>query len=442
MRPGYGMFQQQSAKMRLTPQLRKAITILQLSTPELLEIVQQEMNENPVLEYAAANERIIDGDAPTRPNRKRDGDAPHDALHYVASNELTLERHLKEQLFFMSKAPQTVRRIVIFMIGNLDSNGYLGPSIGEISDVMKVERELVEQALTILQSFEPAGVGARNLQECLLLQVQSLAESFPLVATLIRHHLKDVADFHIHKLSQRLQASPQEIHAAVDVIKGLNPRPGAAFHTEAIHYIIPEVVIEKSGEGLVVFTHQAALPRLSMNGYYERLVKEGKDTNEAARFLTGKLQSAMFFLRCLEQRRKTIFRVAQAIAEEQNEFFWKGTAYLKPMTLKHIADKLGMHESTVSRATAGKYAQTPWGIFELKHFFPSGLPQDCGDAASSERVKARLKEWILSENPAKPYSDLKLAALLNQEGIQISRRTVTKYREELGISSSLRRKRI
>ncbi|BFT69628.1 RNA polymerase factor sigma-54 [Paenibacillus sp. P36] len=440
MRPGYGMFQQQSAKMRLTPQLRKAISILQLSLPELLEVVQQEMHENPVLEFASANERTVD--TPARPTRTRDGDTPYDPLHHAASNEVSLERHLKEQLFFMKKVPQDVRRIVIFMIGNVDGNGYLTSSISEISDVLKMERELVEQALTILQSFEPAGVGARNLRECLLLQVKSLAESFPLVAILIRNHLKDVADYHIHKLSQHLQASPQEIQAAVAVIKGLNPRPGAAFHTEDIHYILPEVIIEKSGDRLVVFTHQAALPRLSMNGYYERLVKEGKDANEAARFLTGKFQSAMFFLRCLEQRRKTIYRVAQAIAEEQSEFFWKGTANLKPMTLKHIADKLGMHESTVSRATAGKYAQTPWGIFELKHFFPSGLPKDCGEAASSERVKARLKEWIRGENPAKPYSDQKLTVLLKQEGIQISRRTVTKYREELGISSSLRRKRI
>ncbi|WP_171685763.1 RNA polymerase factor sigma-54 [Paenibacillus planticolens] len=435
------MFQQQSVKMRLTPQLRKAITILQLSTPELLEVVQQEMDENPVLEFAPVQERAAEFST-YRSTSKRDSDAPYDLLNHAASNEISLERHLKEQLMFMPKIPQTLRRIVVFMIGNLDANGYLRPSLSEISDALKVEGELAEQAISLLQSFEPTGVGARNLRECLLLQVQSLAESFPLVAVLIRHHLKDVAGYHVHKLSQRLQASPQEIQAAMDVIKGVNPRPGAAFHTEAVHYIMPEIVIEQSGERLAVHTHQASLPRLSMNGYYERIAREGRDTNEAARFLAGKIQSAMFFLRCLEQRRKTIFRVAQAIADEQSEFFWRGTAHLKPMTLKHIADKLGMHESTVSRATAGKYAQTPWGIFELKHFFPSGLPNQSGEAASSERVKSRLKEWVRSENPAKPYSDHKLAALLMQEGIQISRRTVAKYREELGISSSQRRKRI
>lgn len=441
MRPGYGLFQQQAVKMRLTPQLRKAITILQLSTPELLEVVQQEMNDNPVLEFAGNEWDAYNAfHKLNRANGRRD--PIYDPLHHAASNEVSLERHLKEQLGFVKKIPPSTRKIVAFMIGNLDNNGYLGSSLNEISDVCKVDLAQAELALRILQGFEPVGVGARNLRECLLLQVQSLSECFPLVSLLIRSHLKDVADYRIHKLSTMLQVTAQEIQTAIDVIKGLNPRPGAAFHIEAVHYIIPEVIIEKAGEQLVVLIHQAASPRLSVNGYYERMGKDSSDNNEATKFLSGKLNSAMFFLKCLEQRRKTICRVAQAIVEEQTDFFWKGTSHLKPMTLKHIADILGMHESSVSRATSGKYAQTPWGIFELKYFFPSGLQMDLGDAASSERVKARIKEWIHGENHAKPYSDQKLAELMMQEGIQISRRTVTKYREELGISSSLRRKRI
>ncbi|MDF2668789.1 MAG: rpoN1 [Paenibacillus sp.] len=441
MRPGYGMFQQQAAKMRLTPQLRKAITILQLSTPELLEVVQQEMNDNPVLEFTGNEWDVYNG---TRkfPNAIGRNDQIYDPLQHAPSNEVTLERHLKEQLSFIKKIPPTIRKIITFMIGNLDNNGYLGSSLNEISDVFKVDLAQAELALRILQGFEPVGVGARNLRECLLLQVQSLSECFPLVSVLIRSHLKDVADYRVHKLSTILQVTAQEIKTAIDVIKGLNPRPGAAFHIEAVPYIIPEVIIEKEGEQLVVLIHQAASPRLSVNGYYERMAKDGSDNYEATKFLFGKINSAMFFLKCLEQRRKTIFRVAQAIVEEQTDFFWKGASHLKPMTLKCIADKLNVHESTVSRATAGKYAQTPWGIFELKYFFPSGLQMDLGDPASSERVKARIKEWIHGENHAKPYSDQKLAELMMKEGIQISRRTVNKYREELGISSSLRRKRI
>ncbi|SDO47718.1 RNA polymerase, sigma 54 subunit, RpoN/SigL [Paenibacillus sp. yr247] len=441
MRPGYGLFQQQAAKMWLTPQLRQAIKILQLSTPELLDVVQQELEVNPVLETAGNEWEAYNANHKLN-HRIGRRDQENDTLHQASWNEVSLERHLKEQLGFITKIPQSVRRIIVFMIGNLDNNGYLSPSLHEISDVFKVELDQAELALRVLQGLEPLGVGARNLRECLLLQVKSLSECFPLVPLLIQSHLKDVADYRIHKLSLNLQVSSQEIKAAIDVIKGLNPRPGAAYHTEAVQYIIPDVIIEKAGEQFVVLMNNGASPRLSVNGYYERMVKDSLENNDERKFLSGKLNSAMFFLKCLEQRRLTIFRVAQAIVQEQTEFFGKGPSFLKPMTLKHIADKLRVHESTVSRATAGKYAQTPWGIFELKYFFPTGLQMGLGDSASSERVKARIKEWISGENHGKPYSDQKLTELMLQEGIHISRRTVTKYREELGISSSVRRKRI
>jgi RNA polymerase sigma-54 factor len=441
LRPGYGMFQQQTAKMRITPQLRKAIMILKLSTPELLEVIQQEVTENPVLEIAENK-----GDAynftPTFFHGARRTDSNNDPLLHVALNEVSLERHLKEQLGFINKITPAIRHTVSFMIGNLDHNGYLRSSLSEISEVCKLELAQVERALRILQSFEPRGIGARDLRECLLVQVQSLADCFPLVSLLIKNHLNDIANYHLHKLSTLLQVSVQEIQAAIDVIKGLNPRPGAAFHIETVHYIIPEVIIEKAGEQLVVLLYQAASSGLSVSGYYERMAIENSDNNELNRFLTGKLHAAKFFLKCLEQRRRTIFRVTQAIVEEQSDFFWHGNAHLKPMTLKQIAEKLSVHESTVSRATAGKYAQTPWGIYELKYFFPSGLQMDIGDSASSEHVKSRIKRWMSEENPRKPYSDQKLADLLKEEGISISRRTITKYREELGISSSVRRKRI
>lgn len=441
MRPGYGMFQQQTAKMRITPQLRKAITILKLSTPELMEVIHQEVTENPVLEIAG-NTWDADYHTPTFFQVARRTDDNYDPLLHVTSNEVSLERHLKEQLGFIKKIPPPIRQTVLFMVGNLDRNGYLRSPLPEISEVCKIELSQVERALKILQSCEPCGVGARDLRECLLLQVQSMADSFPLVSLLIQNHLNDIANFHIHKLTTMLKVSTQEIQSAIDVIKGLNPRPGAAFHIEAVHYIIPEVIIEKAGEQLIVRLLQTASPRLSLNGYYERMVITTSDNNELTRFLSGKLHAAKFFLKCLEQRRRTIVRVVQAIVEEQNDFFWHGAVYLKPMTLKQIADKLGVHESTVSRATTGKYAQTPWGIFELKYFFPSGLQMDLGDSASSEHVKSKIKAWISDENPKKPYSDQKLADLMRGEGISISRRTITKYREELGISSSVRRKRI
>ncbi|OCT13893.1 RNA polymerase sigma-54 factor [Paenibacillus pectinilyticus] len=433
------MFHIQAAKMRMTPQLRKAITILQLSTPELLEVVQQEIVDNPVLEFTRDDGAAYSVARPYQ--HKRDPNYDY-FLHVAASNDVSLETHIKEQLHFVQQISPEMRQILHYMIGNLDHNGYLTVDLPEISKACNVTLTQAERALRILQSFEPLGIGARNIKECLLLQVQSLSESFPIMTILIQNHLQDVAQYRIHKLSTELQVSTQELRTAIDLIKGLNPRPGAAFHIEPVHYLIPEVIVEKAGDQLVVLLHQAASSRLAINGHYERMAQNTNENAEASKFLTGKLHAARFFLKCLDQRRKAIHRVAQAIVEEQSDFFWHGAGHLKPMTLKHIADKLAVHESTVSRATAGKYAQTPWGIFELTYFFPAGLQMEIGETASSEHVKVRIKACISEENIEKPYSDQKLADLLRQEGIHISRRTVTKYREELGISSSVRRKRI
>lgn len=440
MQLGYGMFQLQATTMHMTPQLRKAITILQLSTSELLELVQQELTENPVLEFIG-NEWDIAYPSSTlvRTPRRDPYEAP---MIDVISREITLEVHLKEQLSFAGKIPLSIHRIIVYMIGNLDSNGFLVLSLPEVCEACKVGLDQAEQALRILQTFEPVGIAARNVKECLLLQVESLPKLDPLVSLLIQSHLQDVADYRIHKLSGLLQVTPQDLHAAIDVIKGLNPRPGAAFYQEAVAYIVPEVCIEVVGEQLVVSLYETRSANLSINEHYIRMFAGGSRTDETTKYLTGRLRAAKFFLQCLEQRRKTIYRVAQAIAVEQHDFFWKGADHLKPMTLKHIADQLGVHESTVSRATSGKYAQTPWGIFELKHFFPSGVQADTGEATSSTQVKAFIQDWIRQENHKKPLSDQKLVDLLKQEGIHVSRRTITKYREELGILSSVRRKRI
>jgi RNA polymerase sigma-54 factor len=433
MRPNYGLFQQQAANMSMTPQLRQAIRILQLPTPDLLDYIQLELYENPMLDFSQNGWDV------RKAGSTRNED--HDPLQFAVSNELSLERHLKEQLSFVANIPQSIHRIILFMIRNLDQNGYLIPSLQEISGFYRVQLEQVEFALKILQGFEPTGVAARNLRECLLLQVRQRSDFPPLVPILLQNHLEDVADFHVHKLSATLQVSSQDVRTAIDAIKELNPRPGAAFRSEEIRYILPDVIIQEAGGQFVVMIRDAAAPHLTVNPEYERMMKQSEPNHEVRSFLAEKLQSAMFLRKCIEQRRRTMLRVTRAIVEEQIEFFRKGTLYLKPMTLKQIADTLNVHESTVSRSTAGKYAQTPWGVFELKYFFPSGLPTELGDLASSERVKIRLKQLVSGENERKPYSDQQLSKLLLQEGIQVSRRTVSKYREELAIPSSVRRKR-
>ncbi len=421
--------------MHLTPQLRQAVKILQLSTPELWEYIKQELDDNPALEY--------DGDdrwSWTGTGEARDND--YDPLTLAVSNEVSLERHLTEQLHFIKEISLPIRKLIRYMIGNLDRNGYLEPSLDEIANTLRADPALAEQALSVLQGFDPAGVAARNLKECLSIQAGRIPDCPPLVPVLIDSHLEDIANNRIHKLAAQLKVLPEQIRDAVNVIKRLNPRPGASFHPGEIKYIVPDVSIELTGERLEVRIADAAAPRLSVNAAYQQMLRESGRNQEARRFLQEKINAAAFFKRCVEQRRPTLFRVIEAIAVEQIEFLEHGVSRLKPLTLRRIAEKVGLHESTVSRATAGKYAQTPWGLFELAFFFPSGLDTDAGETASSISVKERLKERIHQEDCRKPYSDQQLADLLAKDGIRISRRTVAKYREQLGIGSSAQRKQL
>lgn len=436
MGPRFGMFQQQSAAMRMTPQLRQALKILQLSAPELLDVVRQELQENPMLEckedvwkYGDSGGIGIRGDH-------------YDALHHtVASLDASLERHLREQLNFMKDIPHRVRTTIAYLIGNLDDNGYLELSIDEIAETLQTDPGIVEEAHSILQGFDPAGVAARNLTECLLIQSKHAADCPSLVPKLISNHLEDIASNRIRKLADRFGASTEDIQAAIQVIKRLNPRPGAAFHAGETSYIIPDVLIDKADGRFVIRIQDASAPRLSVDRYYDRMLKENGGDSETRSFLFEKRKSAAFFIKCIEQRRRTLYLVAQTIFETQLPFLQGGTPHLKPLTLKRISAMTGLHESTVSRTVTGKYALTPWGLFALKYFFSAGLDTDHGDSASSESVKAKIKEWVSQEDGRKPYSDRQLAVLLANQGIRISRRTVTKYREQLGISSSFKRKR-
>jgi RNA polymerase sigma-54 factor len=438
MSPKYtgGLYQQPSVKVHMTAKLQQAVRILQLSTPDLLAYVRQELEENPLLEAVDIQWDPFPGI--TRRNRNQ----RVDPLQQAADSELSLEKHLRQQLGLMPFPPQTIWRIALYMIGNLDHNGYLELSLEQIADTLQVNHDDAAAALSLVQTLEPIGTGARNLSECLLLQVKQWPACPPLVPQLIRAHLDDIAHYRLHKLAKLLKVSEEEIQHAIGVIRGLNPRPGASFHGGETLYIVPDVIIGQVGEQFVVSIPDAAIPHLGLNPNYERMAKELGRTDEARQFLHAKLSSAAFFIRCIEQRRLTLLRVARAIVEEQAEFFQKGVSYLKPMVLKHIADIVGLHESTISRATSGKYAQTPWGNFELPFFFPSGFHLGQGDAASAVHIKERIREWVREEEDRKPYSDQKLADMLAEEGIPISRRTVTKYREELGISSSIRRKHV
>ncbi|HJV47191.1 MAG TPA: RNA polymerase factor sigma-54, partial [Bacillota bacterium] len=298
--------------------------------------------------------------------------------------------------------------------------------------------EDVQQALFVVQGLEPRGVGARNLRECLTIQLEYQGLKDSLSFQIVEEHLPDLAEGKINRIASALGVSTRQVQEAIDQIRTLDPRPGARYHREEVRYIVPDVTVEQIEGNYIVIVNDAVTPRLSISRFYERLLTE---ENEAKKYIHEKMNSAQWLIRSIEQRRMTLYRVTEAIVDEQCEFFNQGIDRLKPMTLKEIADIVGLHESTISRATNNKYVQTPRGTFELKYFFSSGLSTSSGDAASSESVKKKIKQLIAQEDRKKPLSDQQLSDILNKQGICISRRTVAKYREEIGILSSAKRKR-
>lgn len=456
MNMGLGLYQEQTMKLVMTPELRQAISILQFSAPDLLQYLQEQALENPLLdlqEVSAASEPSVRERTTIEPdwkevvaNRatgdfslaKKESDYnPVDFLHH---SEKTLYQHLLEQLGYVKSFTSLQREVAMYLIGNINDHGFLEVSLEEAAERFGVPLAEVENVLTVIQYFDPAGVAARDLAECLLLQLRHAGLDDEQLVRMITHHLDDLAHHRYSRIAEQLDLSLPEVQERADLIRSLHPRPGAAFYNGDVRFIIPDVTVEKVQGDFLVFVNDVALPRLSINSYYEKVLSERQDS-EARQFIQEKLNAAMWLARSLEQRRLTLLRVTQAIVDMQRDFFSFGPDYLKPMTQKEIAERVGLHESTVSRATNQKYVQTPWGIFELKFFFTSGLQTASGEAASSESVKRRLKALIEGEDRRKPLSDQKLADLLMKEGIEISRRTVAKYREEMRIASSAKRKR-
>jgi RNA polymerase sigma-54 factor len=445
MHIGLGLWQEQTQKLVMTPELRQAITVLQFSSYELLEYIENEMTQNPVIEWSAADwakvaQELRAGAGWERASSRDVKEVPFEA---VVRRTVTLQEHLSSQLALLPLTPRE-KRLAEYIIGNLNANGYLTVDTEEMAAVLKATRTEVEQALRHVQSLEPAGVGARDLRECLLLQLRERGEDTPVMQKLVQDHLQDVADAKYSKIAESLGISLWEAQAASDLLKTLDPKPGRAYSDDPPAYIVPDLTVEKVGSDYVVLVNDRVTPRLSINDFYRGILSGGKQEigSETRDYITGKLNAALWLLRSIEQRRQTIYKVTQAIVEMQRDFFDYGVDRLKPLTLRQVAEKVNLHESTVSRATTGKYAQTPRGVFELKYFFTSGVSTDFGEGASAESIKAKIRKWIAQENPKAPLSDQKITDLLHQEGIQISRRTVAKYREEIGIPSSARRKRV
>jgi RNA polymerase sigma-54 factor len=465
MQMGFGLYQQQTLKMVMTPELRQAITILQYSATDLVDFLQQQANENPVLDITESDKNYlresaeVDQVAAAKPEidwleyarvrATRDttyssgghGRSDVHPLDFVHADDLTLERHLWEQIAIMKNLSMLERKMLRFLIGNLNESGYLTIEASEAAAILNVPLEQMEEMITFLQGLDPIGVGARNLVECLHLQVQARPDASELVYDIVLHHLEDIAERRLQKIASACRVTVQSVQEASDYIKRLNPRPGGRFGGSSPRFITPDVTVEKVEDEYVVIVTDSMTPNLSINRFYRQMLQDGEQAG-AQRYIQEKLNSAMWLIKSIEQRRMTLYKVTQAIVEEQQAFFKSGITCLKPMTLKDIAQKVDLHESTISRATSNKYVQTPRGLFELKYFFTNGLNRsDGGDAASALSVKKKIKEMIDGEDKSKPLSDQKIMDVLVADGTQISRRTVAKYREELGIVGSSKRKR-
>ena len=473
MRMDFGLNLEQTQKLMMTPELRQAITVLQMSSLELTHYVEEQVLENPLLETrdhdgergeeterdqedplsAVAEKKEFDpdwveyfhdgSDLGIYPNRGQREISEQPAYENFLSQAPTLVDHLTFQLGLISSVNEDLRKIVQYFIGNMDARGYLGITLEEARDQLGVEMEQLEQALQILQSFDPPGEGARDLQECLNIQLDLKGEDDPIVRLLIADHLSDLAEGRLAKIASKLNVSPREVQRAADLLKKLEPKPGRNFsHENDTRYILPDVVLEKIEDQYIILVNDVAIPRLTINNTYRNVLAKGSDADsDTKRFVEEKLNSAAWLIRSIEQRRLTLYKVANCLVEMQRDFLDYGVKYLKPLNLKKVAEVGGVHESTVSRATSNKYIQTPQGVFEMKYFFSTGLNAASGTQVSAESLKKILQEIIQEENPANPLSDQKIAELFGSRGITISRRTVTKYRDELGIPSTSRRRR-
>jgi len=467
MRMGVGLSQEQSQKLMMTPELRMAIKILQFSALELAEFIEQELTENPVLEVREETEEPNSGDAAEEKAESnesekydiewqeyfadgrdlgyqqgsRDTDREENRFENYMAAAPSLLDHLTFQLNLAGLSPAE-KRVGEFLIGNIDANGYLECNVSEAAGACGMDAASVEKVLAVIQGFDPPGVGARNLVECLLIQCAHLNLGQTILPEIITSHLKDLAEGRLTRVAEILGVPVQEVQQAADRLKYLDPKPGRNFsHGDNTRYIVPDVIVERVNGEYVILVNDLTTPRLGVSSMYKDMLAKKISDPETVKYIEQKFNSALWVVKSIEQRRLTLYKVTQSLMEMQREFLDKGVKYLKPLNLKHVAESLGLHESTVSRATANKYIQTPQGVFEMKYFFAGGVDTVFGTMASSETIKRTIRELIGAEDTAKPLSDQKIADILNSQGIEISRRTVAKYRDEICISAASKRKR-
>jgi RNA polymerase sigma-54 factor len=354
-----------------------------------------------------------------------------------------LSDHLTWQLGMSDAAPRT-KEVATFLIGNIDEDGYLRANDEEVMQAGPYTTEEVAAAVTLLQSFDPIGVGAHDLRECLLLQLRYLEVENPHVDAIIRDHWQMFMGRQFVQLAKTLSIDMKELEQIVEVIKHLDPKPGRKYSNDRAIYVEPDVYVHKVGDEYVIMLNEDGMPKLRINGSYRSMLNtmDSKSDGDTVNYIKEKIRSAVWLIKSLDQRQRTIYKVAESIVKHQREFLDKGIDFLRPLVLRDVADDIQMHESTVSRVVSNKYMHTPRGLFLMKYFFHSGIDSEYGEDISSLTVKRKIQTFIEAEDPRKPLSDSKIMKILNDEGINIARRTVAKYRDELNIPSSTDRKQI
>ena len=463
-------------QLLMTPQLQQAIKLLQLSRLELADTIRQEIEQNPLLEeinpgdtdYEINQESLsATEETSTTTESEKTGEVNMEdissmqeinweddyANYYDAgfsftreipdgtrlsqldflSKETNLQSHLQWQLSH-SELNSQLEAAGLFVIGNLNRNGFLEVTIEDITREIECNEETALRAIAIIQDMDPAGVGAMDVQESLLLQLKRLDLEDSLAAEIIKDHLHNLELKNYGTIAKTVKRPIKEVLAAIEVIKGLNPYPGEQYNEREVHYIIPDVFIHKIGDEYIIVLNDEGLPRLKVSSAYEEIIgNDSGASSETKTYIKDKLRDALWLIKSMQQRQRTIYKVAESLLKFQKDFFEKGVEQLKPLVLRDVAEDIEMHESTVSRVTTNKYMHTPQGIFELKYFFSTALPQKDGEALAAESIRQRIKSMIKSENKDKPLTDNAISTILAKENIKVARRTVAKYREQMGI---------
>ncbi len=480
-----GLYQgtQLRQEMKINPRLYQAMDLLYMPLLDLQQHIKQELLNNPFLELeepATPEEETVKEKAAEEEKEKEEqidweeilldgfeagGRRPeHEEKEYyepVPVETRDLADHLRDQLVLLRLTP---RQMLLGeeIIGNIDDDGYLACSLSEVVESLNhwvqeegerwaEEGEVIEpfsldeagEMLRIIQGFEPSGVAARDLRECLLLQLQDANKEDTLAYRIVRDYFEQLINHRWSEISKELSITPKDVQTAADEVAKLDPKPGLKYAAPSDNYIIPDLVVEKIDGEYLVFLNDTSLPRLKLSRTYREIAKDkNKFKGENKEFISNKLNSANWMIQAIEQRRQTMLKVMSFIVDRQREFFEKGVQYLKPLTLREVAEVINMHESTVSRVTNEKFVQTPRGVLPLKFFFSSGLSTTSGEDVSARGIKAKIQKLVSEEDPRRPLTDQAIVNILKEEGIQIARRTVAKYRDQLGILSARMRKRV